>query len=276
MPGQPMPQGRPEMAYRTMPQAQSSSRAIWWVLGALVLLLGGVFILAKAGIINIPGITPLVAKAENGPALTRTPIHNPGFVQKPVHTQIVTGAPPPPAKMPQDVLDWLKHLQQTEQRRMDLSQDNIATAMVDMSTASMGGAMEILQSMASGDDKDPPPPTDKLKKDAEDMRGQWQDLVTFFESKPPPPECVPIRDQYDQAVRDTSGMILDIMDALTESANDPKDAIKRLNESKGKSKESIDFHANKTDDLVQQLCTKYSVEKWFKIVGDVGGGGLGF
>lgn len=193
-------------------------------------------------------------------------------------------------KMPDDVRAWLQHLERVERRRRDLAMGQIGTFMASLTTMQMAGAMDMLQDLMGGGSGDTfEDPTAEGATQAPDeavrfhetvvkSREDWRALLEEFASVPPPAECVPIRDAYERALRETSGMMMDLLDAMDRafSSADPQvkqQIVSELNLMKGKS-QSIDEAGRETNRMVQEICDKYETRKWFDVAGDIGGGGL--
>jgi hypothetical protein len=185
----------------------------------------------------------------------------------------------PIVAMPDDIRDWLEHLRKCEERRKDLTQKNMTTALITLTEIRGAGDIEMVKSLleeAGGSDPDPNRKTtvQRTVDESDQMRQDWIKLRDFFNSKAPPAECVPIRDNYDQVLRETGGMIGDINDIVNGMGDNAKDAITKLQALTGKSKKNIDIPAAQTDDGVKQICRKYNTNKWFDIKPDFGGSSL--
>lgn len=181
--------------------------------------------------------------------------------------------------MPPEIREWLEHLRRTEERRMRLAEDQMGELMVSLTLLQGGDPLSNLGDLLDPDaptypEQDPP----SLKRTAEDAQKHsraWAELTRFFNSVPPPAECVPIRNEYDQVVRETGLMMTDIIGVVQGSSSSPQTALSSLMRMRGRSEERIDQPAIRTDSLVQELCDKYNTRKWFDVKGDVGGGMLG-
>jgi hypothetical protein len=176
-----------------------------------------------------------------------------------------------PAKMPQDVYEWLEHLRKTEEKRVDMTSGQGASAMIEKTKLSVDGGIDAIKDALNGID-DPNAqlrsPTEGLATLLKQMQNDTLHLVEFFNSVTPPAECVPIRDAYDRALRETAGQIGDVADSM--AAAD----IQGLLKMKGASNEGIDTYGKKTDRLVGEICDKYHTSKWFSIAGDITFGGI--
>lgn len=170
-------------------------------------------------------------------------------------------------KMPQDILDWLKHLEKTEKKRGDLTAAAMSELMVQQSLLQNVGGTEDVVKALFGDDADAeiPDPAKELETQGRDHNKGWQDLIAFFDSVPPPTSCVPIRNAYAQCLGETSTMYTEILDVMASASNDPKGVVAQLMKMKGKSSGRIDVAAKDTDRLVQKICDEYDTTKWFGI-----------
>ncbi|MBS1712870.1 MAG: hypothetical protein JST30_00890 [Armatimonadetes bacterium] len=258
-------------------------RTYFWI-GALLLVVALLFGLIGAGILGFgeKGRSPFTdARGTKGPATT-------GAGSETTAVTAASGGPTPFTgdsktikRMPKEVSDWLKHLELCERKRHDLSREAISGLQV-MGTmlSGTGATTEVLKGLLGDDyDMEKANPANEVAQSAKDNRDSWRELITFFNSKPPPTECVPTRNAYQQCLTETQAMIGEIQSCLE---FDPADtgaaqaAIAKLNRLTGTSAHRIDVAGKQTDNLVQEVCDRYEVQKWFRIEGDVGGGVGGF
>jgi hypothetical protein len=238
------------------------------------------------------GPTLLSAQTEDGtPILVAT---NDTTNTSALSAQAVTDSPPvlqartegPPAAlqslaptktgMPADVRDWLEHLRKTEERRASIATDQVSEALTMLTSMQGGGDLSSIAGLSGDEDGSTygsnKPTAQQAAQTDEGMRQQWVSLLSFFNSKKAPAECVTMRNQYDQVVRETGTMIMEIIDIAQNASADTKGAISRLQSMMGKSKNRIDVPAAKVDDGVKEICRKYDTTKWFDIKPDFGGG----
>lgn len=198
----------------------------------------------------------------------------------PVFMQEAEAAPITPQeakRMPQEILDWLKHLEETEKRRRNLSNKHMGQLAVQMAYLSLGGTKEVIQGLLSGDPDalENKQPAQDLQRSATEKRNEWRELNDFFKSYPPPSECVPTYNSYSVTLQETGAMMLEVLDALSQASENPEGAIASLNGMKGDSSGRIDSPARETDRQVQEICDRYETRKWFTISADFGGGLMG-
>jgi len=184
-----------------------------------------------------------------------------------------TGSAPPLAvkgqKMPKDIFDWLEHLRETEDRRNRLATEQIPQVLASRNV----GEVQNDQAAADPNNTDIKAPSiAHAQETANAMKKQWADLLTFFDSVPPPDECIRIRNEYDQTVRETGAEMGDIFDILGAAPENAQDSLSRLNDIMSRDRQNIDQHGANTDQLVSDICAKYNTKKWFDIKRDIGGG----
>jgi len=168
--------------------------------------------------------------------------------------------------MPDDVMNWLKHLQKIEEKKNELEVKQ---------EADMEVFMQKLQALGAGiGEMDPynqtgeegQSPSDVTKGKFEDLKPAWEDLITEFQSVPPPKECEPIANDYYAGLSEIPGMTSDINDVLNQVASSsPQQALQKAYSLQNKSYDTIDRSFSQTDKRVQAICDKYNVRKWFNI-----------
>ena len=172
--------------------------------------------------------------------------------------------------MPESIRAYLEHVRRCESQRSQMAAAQVSDAiglLTELQGANMPGLF----------DEDGPPvermqPAKRVTDSAGSMRGTWEALLRQFNAVQPPAECAAIRSTYDQVIRETGIMILEISHAVSQASNDRQKALNVLMAMQGKSKNRIDRPARETDALIQSLCSKYSTRKWFDISGGIGAG----
>lgn len=254
----------------------------WWLIGvgALALIALG-FTLSASGVLRLPGQQPdagALAAMGGDPdgGLLRTDAQSTAgvtYVEGGADSGLTQDVREVPPGMPQDVYDWLEHLRRTEEARGRISEEQLSSALVSLTMLqSNASVLQDLMGDAWEMDLDAANPANKVKTDMQSKRSLWSELSQYFNSYPPPAECVPIRNEYDQVIRETGGMMIDILGALERASENPQDAIAALIRMRGTSANRIDRPAQRSDALVYDICQKYGVQKWFSIRSDMGGG----
>lgn len=189
------------------------------------------------------------------------------------------------AKMPADVYAWLCHLQKVEEEKQTITGEELEQLQ------SMIPAMQSLGGLTSAADVDKmtDPNTDLSKTPGEDnidsmvqnMQKKWQGLQTDLDSMPPPAECQRIHDAYSSGLAESVQTMQDIVNIVnginTTSPTLKSDISSSQQQLHSIGKEhvtGVDNNFRMSDDLVQQICDKYSVSKWFSIDSKGGGDSL--
>lgn len=226
-------------------------------LGAAALIVGG---LAFSGLLRV-----------------RAPSAPPGPIVKAEPTTPLATRAPERKTMPDDIRAWLEHLEETEKRRIDLSQRQIMSLMVEMQrlkASEFTDALSELMGDPFDEGKKDAPSIEKARSIASDVKPAWQDLKTFFESMPPPEACRTIAADYGQTLQETGATVSDILGIVETAQGDPQGAVEKLRGIMKSHKSMIDEPAVRADRGVQAICDEYDTRKWFDIKADVGGGGL--
>jgi hypothetical protein len=176
--------------------------------------------------------------------------------------------------MPDDVRNWLEHLERTERRREELSTEQLTSAMTMMTTLQLGTTLSNIEALLNGEEsgEEPRSPAQTVRADIGAMESAWKTLDREFQSVPPPAECIPIKASYDQTLGETGAMIVHIVDQVSRADEDRDGALNALMKMRGTSSERIGKPARNTDDMVYQICRKYNTRKWFAIRSDFGSG----
>ena len=255
------------------PDAAAARRrqTVAWIIGIIVCLVAAWVGLTAAGVLKLNRSTPPSGTLQARGDVPNTVLEKPAVTPGPVLEK--TAERP---EMPADVEAWLKHLQETERRKVELTGDQTAEVTVFMQKNSvLGAGMGLMdpydQSEGSAGDKEP---SSYTKGKILDLRPQWEDLITFFNSVPPPEECRPIADDYNRALNEIPGMMGDLGEMLNGVANDPQKALEQAKKMQNGSYSGIDRYFARTDQKLGDICSKYQKTKWFNIATDVAAGGM--
>jgi len=274
-PGQQPPRSAPTIADDFAAQKKKQTQAVI-IGGVLAIIAAAIFGLFASGALRFGATNP------QGDALQAkgTP-PDPGALQLKAtppdpSLQKTATAPPAPAEMPIDVYNWLKHLEECERRKIEISGDQAAEVTVFIQKNSVLGAgmglMNPYDQSESGDgDK---PPAEYTKGKILDLRPRWDDLIQFFYSYPPPAECQPLANDFGQAVNEIPGMMSDLGAILNDLSGNPDKALQSLTKMQNASYDGVDRYFARADEKLSQICTKYNQHKWFNIASDVGSSGI--
>ncbi|MCS6919805.1 MAG: zinc-ribbon domain-containing protein, partial [Fimbriimonadales bacterium] len=190
---------RPAMAAST-PASGGSSKAKWLGLGVGLLLLvalafvvgtqSGLFTQAQVRKPEAPSVLEAQPPKVEAPSVLEA---QPPKVEGPSVAQ--AEAPKPP---PKHVVDWLEHLRRTEERRQRMER-NVAPAMSMLVQATVARAAA-MGGIAQGDfdkaEADYEREREKLRQGYQQRQREWAELLQYFKSVPPPPECQTLADAY--------------------------------------------------------------------------------
>lgn len=185
-------------------------------------------------------------------------------------------APATRVEMPADVFAWLQHLQECDAYKSQITRNADTELMAAMpGFQSLGG----ITSPAEVDKLTDPdsniskaPGADSIDKTIGKIEAQWTALKQKFDSMTPPAECKPVADAYDSGLDSTIKTfqtVQNLVDGinvtdpnLSKNIESSKDSLEQIRDSH---KQGVDNMFEQTDMLVQQICDKYNVAKWFKI-----------
>ncbi|MCB0825652.1 MAG: hypothetical protein KDC26_05645 [Armatimonadetes bacterium] len=201
-----------------------------------------------------------------------------GQQSPPILADTNDGPPPSLEKttMPADVRDWLEHLRKTDrmmQSEVKKSISRLTAAMARDQVSALTGAMS---EDAAGQDH-----MASVRKEIENFKQKSGEIRKFYYSVRPPSECSPIHASYSTSLEETLVYVVElqqiIVAALSDLTDDPS-GLDRVNDIQAEHTTVIDRERARTDELVEKICNKYGVVKWFSIKEDIGGGlggGLG-
>ena len=186
--------------------------------------------------------------------------------------------------MPDDVRDWLKHLQEVERRKRELTGNEMREAQLMLGQANATDGIMTGEDVKSLADPDSnvmvPPVVTHLQDMVTRFKQKWYDLSEFLRSKPAPAECKPIEESYDKGLNQLGMAIADIGDmfgpVLDKAESDPgaakQEGLDKANEIKNSNSKNVDQNFGDADDGVGAICSKYHVSKMFDIDRNGGGG----
>lgn len=264
--GQPV--AGPETAAPTAPKSK-----LPWILGGAGLL---VVILAFAF-----GIMPFLASRgkDGGSALKATSSNGSPMLQR----TDAGGKPILPrgdavVEMPPEIRAWLEHLERIErQQRVLVGRQAGEIAGLVHVMAATGGLTGIgdVDALTDPDTDFKAPGQTAAANFGAQVEQQWRALSADFNSLPPPPECIPLRNNYDTALTQTASISVGIARWVQDASQNPTQALGELEvlRAQGSGKEQIDQFRAETDKGVAELCAKYQTQKWFDIPADISVGG---
>jgi hypothetical protein len=235
-------------AHASVPTSQthSASKAKWWAIGVGVLLL-----MAIAFVVGMQ--SGLITRAQ---------------VKKPDAPSVLEAQPPKvdapsvlEAQPPKHVVDWLEHLRRTEERRRRMER-NVAPVM-GMLVQAMAARAAALGGVAQGDldkaEADYEREREKLRQSYQQRQQEWAQLLQYFRSVPPPPECQTLADAYFAGLSEYITSISQIEKSLIE--ND----LGALTGMLGSVQSELDARFARADEELTRVCEQYGIRKDFAI-----------
>lgn len=241
----------------------SVSKAKWWGIGVGILLLMAIAFVAgtQSGLITRANVNkpegPSVLEAQapqvEGPSVLEA---QPPRVEGP--SVLETEAPKPP---PKHVVDWLEHLRSTEEQRRRMER-NLAPVMSMLVQATVARAAA-LGGVAQGDldkaEADYEREREKLRQGYQQRQREWTQLLQYFRSVPPPPECQTLADAYFTGLSEYITSISQIEKSLIE--ND----LGGLTSMLGSAQSALDARFARADEELIRVCEQYGIRKYFSI-----------
>jgi hypothetical protein len=231
--------------------------------GLLAWTLGGK-LLQKPGTSDPGKLVQAPGNSSPGALVQAPGISNPGpIVQAPSNPQpqpmVQAGSPPSNA----DIDDYLKFLKQIELTKMQLTKQQLASALA------MYGTMTANEANAAQSDEDSKTFLPKLNEKNEDFAPQWNDLTAKFAARTPPQSCVDLRNKYLDYLGKIQGELAQIHDAVSKAESaDPSGALKVLTQMQGTASADADSAAKLADDELANVCNQYHLSKDFTIQTD--------
>ena len=232
-----------------------------------VLSLGAVLI-QKSGKSDNGKLVAAPANAGPGSLVMRPAEANPNAtVQAPAeaHPNAVVQQPDTTQPFPADIDDYLKHVKETEKRKIALISKELGNALVNKTNA------DALHASIDGETYNNA--STKISKGYTDTTAEWNNLAVFFNSKTPPQPCIDLRDKYLNQLGKVQGMVAAIHTAFNKGMNGDGSAVPDLTGMMKFSQEA-DQAFIIADDSLADVCDKYRLKKDFTISGESGGSSL--
>jgi len=244
------------------PQTQGASKAKWWAIGVGALLLMAIaFVVGmQSGLITranvqkpeAPSVLEAQAPKVDAPSVLEA---QPPKVDAP--SVLETEAPKPP---PKHVVDWLEHLRKTEERRRRLERAYAPVFSMLFQALAMHAAP--MKSAAEDDldraEEELERQREKLRDGYQQRQQEWAQLLQYFRSVPPPPECQTLADAYFAALSQYVNTILQIEKSFIE--ND-LGVIPLF----GSGQSDLNARFARADEELTRVCEQYGIRKDFSI-----------
>ncbi|MDW8105350.1 MAG: hypothetical protein RMK92_10105 [Armatimonadota bacterium] len=177
-------------------------------------------------------------------------------------------APPQPQEQPQrppdDIIDYLKHLQRIETQRQAMQRDL---------TPALNAFVNAVAMRATIDEQEFQQRMSAVQQTPQDYSQRWSQLSQLFEAKQPPPACQPLHESYRKMLASTIAYMTKIYLALQQAQTDPNTALQVLSQMQGTASTDVDTQILQANIELQQLLDKYDLRRYFPgftISGDAG------
>ncbi|GBC93143.1 hypothetical protein HRbin15_01630 [bacterium HR15] len=247
-------------------QAQPRGRPYKW----LALGLGLLALIALAFVIGTQSglLTQARVKKPSGPSVleaeapkTTGPSVLEAEAPKPSGPSVLEAEAPQPKQPPPHILDWLEHLRRTEQRRQQMERN--ITPLFSMVVQAIVLRAQVAQGIAQGDleqaEANYEREREKLRQSYQHRRKEWEELLRFFRSKQPPPECQALADTYYAGLSEYITTISQIENDLIEGD------LGGLTGLLGSAQSELDAKFAHADEELTKVCEQYGIRKYFTI-----------
>jgi len=242
--------------------ARGASKAKWWAIGVGVLLLmaiafvvgtqSGLITRAKVQKPEAPSVLEAQAPKVDAPSVLEA---QPPKIEAPSVLEAESPKPPP-----KHVVDWLEHLRKTEERRRHLERAYApAFSMLFQALAMRAAPMK----SAAEDDLDRAEEElerqrEKLRQGYQQRQREWAELIQYFKSVLPPPECQTLADSYFAALSEYVNIILQIERSFIENDLGVISLV-------GSVQSELNVRFARADEELTRVCEQYGIRKYFSI-----------
>lgn len=236
-----------------------NQKAILMGAGALVLLVVGVLV----GRQFFP-ITHREARGQGGNVLLAPAPQLPDAGMLRAQGEAPPPPPQPQERRPDDIIDYLRHLQQVELQRQSMQRDL---------TPAFNAFVNAVAMRATIDEQELQQRMSAVQQAPQNYSQRWSQLSQFFETKQPPPACQPLHEAYRKMLGSTIAYMTKVYLALEQAQTDPNAALQALSQMQGTASTDVDTQILQANFELQQLLEKYDLRRYFPgfvISGDSG------
>jgi hypothetical protein len=191
----------------------------------------------------------------------------------------VTGAGPltdqggkvgPGTPDPVDVIDYLKHVKETERNRVRLAKSQLGEA---LNWSSQLTAQNLTAEMGENPEQAHKQTYGNFQASMNKWNTDWEQLSRAFLAypKPVPQSCTNLRDKYLDALGKTSASMTAVASGFSDAmSGNAGGALEKLTAMQGGASQDIDRACNKADEELAAVCDKFRIQKDFDIKADGG------
>lgn len=178
-------------------------------------------------------------------------------------------AQPPPQepqkRRPDDIIDYLRHLQRVETQRQAMQRDL---------TPAFNAFVNAVAMRATIDEQELKQRMSAVQQAPQDYSQKWGQLSQMFESRQPPPACEPLHEAYRKMLASTIAYMTKVYLALQQAQTDPNAALQALSQMQGTASTDVDMQILQANYELQQILDKYDLRRDFPGFVISGDGGL--
>jgi hypothetical protein len=171
---------------------------------------------------------------------------------------------------PVDVIDYLKHVKDTERQRVRLAKSQLAEV---LNWSSQLTAQNLTAEMGENPESAHKQTYNNFQSSMNKWNGDWEQLSRYFLSypKPVPQSCTTLRDKYLDVLGKTSSSMTTISSGFASAmSGNAGSALETLTNLQGSASHSVDDACDKADGELAAVCDKFRIHKDFDIKADGG------
>jgi hypothetical protein len=171
---------------------------------------------------------------------------------------------------PVDVIDYLKHVKETERNRVRIAKSQLAEA---LNWSSQLTAQNLTAEMSENPEEGHKRTYNNFQQSMNKWNSQWEELSRAFLAypKPVPQSCTGLRNYYLDALGKTSASMTAISSGFADAmSGNAAGALDRITSLQGSASRSVDEACDKADSELAAVCDKFRIQKDFDIKADGG------
>lgn len=230
------------------------------VLGTLVIILtGGLAWTFGSRLLQHPEKSSPPTTIVQAPASTTTA----PLVQAPATNQpsaiVQAPAQPNPQADVSAISNYLAFLRKVELMKQDLIGKEMGAALGTYGNLTPN---EIKAASSSAEAKQFLP---HISQDSARLKTEWDQLIRYFLSVSPPPECTILQQRYYDQLAKIEAEFVKVNDSLADAQQNPQEALSTLSGMLGTASAAADASAMAADEALADVCRRYGLSKDFSI-----------
>ncbi|CEK12624.1 zinc-ribbon domain [Chthonomonas calidirosea] len=244
----------------TATKRNGSSPAKWAVLGLIGLGLIGVLAWGfSSRLLQHPAHAAQSAPLVQAPAATTTaPLVQAPAVATPSR-MVQAPAQPGPQVNVGAISNYLAFLRKVELMKQDLIGKEMGAALGTYGNLTPN---EIKAASSSAEAQQFLP---HISQDSARLKTEWDQLIQYFLSVQPPPECATLQQKYYEHLAKIEAEFVKVNDSLADAQSNPQEALNTLSQMLGTASADADASAVAADQALADVCNRYGLTKDFSI-----------